>query len=101
MFVNTKYLTLKFFFSASSFYPGCQLDTDTPTPYPDNEDLTDTHDGDTEVESEGDWLTVKSAAGLKWQCVKGLLIPFSKWALWVHLCSSYTPSYRDNWVAAW
>ena len=57
MFVNTKYLTSKFFFSASSFYPGCQLDTDTPTPYPDNEDLTDTRDGDTEVESEGDWLT--------------------------------------------
>ena len=57
MFVNTKYLTLKFFFSASSFYPSRQLDTDTSTPYPDNEDLTDTCDSDTEVESEGDWLT--------------------------------------------
>ena len=57
MFVNTKYLTLKFFFSALSFYPGHQLDADTPTPYPDNEDLTDTRDSDTEVESEGDWLT--------------------------------------------
>ena len=44
---------------------------------------------------------VKSVAGLKWQYVKGLLIPFSKRALWVHLYSSYTLLYRDNWVAAW
>ena len=41
----------------SSFYPNCCVDADTPTPYPDNEDLTDTYDGDTEVESVGDWLT--------------------------------------------
>ena len=40
--------------------------------------------------------TVKSAAGLKGQYVKGLLIPFNKRALRVHLYSFYTPSYRDN-----
>ena len=37
----------------------------------------------------------------KEQYVKGLLIPFNKRALWVHLYPSYTPLYRDNWVAAW
>ena len=45
------------FFSASSFYPGRHPDADTPIQYPNNDDLTDAHDGDTEVESEGDWLT--------------------------------------------
>ena len=44
---------------------------------------------------------VRSVAEPKEQWVKGLLIPFSKWTLWVHLDSFYMLLYRDNWVVAW
>jgi hypothetical protein len=60
-----KQLTLRFFFSASSFYPNRGPDTSALTvlshiparTHSVNQYLIDPNDGDTEVESEGEWLT--------------------------------------------
>jgi len=44
-----------FFFSAASFYPGRSNDDSSPFPV-DSYHLTDSNDGNTDVDSEGDWL---------------------------------------------
>jgi hypothetical protein len=53
---------IKFFFSATSFYPGRETITDTVLSHlpsrigPGNEHLVDINDGETDIESENDWF---------------------------------------------
>ena len=60
---DAPHLTSTFFFSATSFYPGHEAFTNTVLfHHPScvnstNEHLADVNDGDTEVESETDWLS--------------------------------------------
>jgi hypothetical protein len=47
-----------FFFSASSFYPGRQIDIpQAPAHFLDVDHLSDTNSGETDIESENDWHT--------------------------------------------
>ena len=62
-----KHLTL-YFFLASSLHPG-RVHLPVPRPHhstythTENDGLSDDHDGDTEVESEEEWLSVAPALG--------------------------------------
>jgi hypothetical protein len=52
--------TSTFFFSASSFYPGREIDVPLARlsdVISDIDQLSDTNGGETEIESESDWLT--------------------------------------------
>ena len=73
-----------------SFYLSHYLDADTPTPYSNNKDLTDTHNDDTKVELEGDWLTepevpepmdVEPSRRTSSKTIKAMLIKISKYFL--------------------
>jgi hypothetical protein len=49
-------LTRFFFFSASSFYPGRRAGTESSTFTRDSYHLTDSNNGDTDIECADDWL---------------------------------------------